>query len=119
LPFLPYITTKGAVVVIVVSFWCSADNTSRIWLIRAVGEKEYSEFISHAMAKSSLSHALVCAYMKSFFIAAIGFSIILLCSKSSEDLVFWFGVGILSIAISNAMTSTYTLKSHFKRMAVR
>ena len=104
------------IVVIVVSLWCAADNVARRWGIQSVGEDEYAAFVARALRRCRLSTALTCCYAKSGFIAAIGVLLCLIGSKSTEDLSFWFGAAIVTVAAVNAYLGTITLLRRYKNI---
>lgn len=111
----PYFSIELGIVLTVISLWVSADNISRLWLVRAIGEQQMAELVQRAAASSSLSRAVTMVIAKAVFIAIMG---VLLCHFSwrfHPTWTFWFGVGILAYGGVNLWIGTWHLVRVFAR----
>ena len=111
---LPYYHTGLAVMALVPSLLVSASNTAKIWVIRAMGEDEFSELFLRIVAKSSLSKALLCVFMSSFFVALAGFILLALC-YGQENWGHWFAIGIILYAFVIAIYGSLYYCKLFKK----
>lgn len=106
---VPYFSVELGIVLTVVSLWVSADNISRLWLIRSIGEAEMAELVQRAAANSTLSAAMIVVIAKATFIAMMGMLLCFFSWQFYPTWSFWFGIGILAYGGINLLMGT----SHF------
>jgi hypothetical protein len=97
---VPYYDPGLGVVAAVVSFFVSGSNFSRVWIMRALGEREYLEMIHRAARRTTLGA------MVGFVLAsACAFAIpgIALCAFGDGFWTTYFGLGIVVYALAVAL----------------
>jgi hypothetical protein len=84
----------------VTSFFVSGSNFSRVWIMRALGEREYLEIIHRAARRTTLRAMVgfVLASACAFLIPGVA-----LCAFSDEPLTMYFGLGIVVYALAIAL----------------
>lgn len=113
--FVPYYSTAIGVLVLVPSLLVTASNVTAIWLVRAVGETEYLEFIQRAAHRTSLGRALVGVLVSSFFIALAGAALLCLSPDPQKDWGYWFACGLLAYAFGLAFHRSLFFVRLFRR----
>lgn len=111
----PYLSLEVGVVVVVVSLWLAAQNVLKIWVIRAVGEDEYAAFTARAIRAGTLRGALVCVCAHALLLVLMGSVLCVLSLSAYPQLAFWFGIGILAVAVLVAYIGAATLIVRFRK----
>jgi hypothetical protein len=104
---VPYYSTALGVIVLVPSLLVSASNTSRIWFVRAYGEKEYQDLLLRMAEKSKLSHALAATIGSAVFLALAGCLLLVLSPDADKGWGYWFAIGILVYAFAIAIHGSF------------
>lgn len=94
------------IVIATTSVLVAARNFQSAWLMRSMGEREYSRWIAERLSQSRLEMFILCLFAQSFLFAAIGAALIVF---SPEELVpFGIGMGMIAYALA---VSFYSLLS--------
>ena len=96
---LPYYSVPLAVVALILSLLVAASNASKLWIVRAAGEREYLALLHGFARKSRRSHALLGVLASSVFSTLAG-GVILFFYPSQEDIGFWLGLGVVMYGVS-------------------
>jgi hypothetical protein len=96
---LAYVWPPLGVVIFTMSFLVAASNASKILLVRAIGEDEFSSLTRRVFLKTPLWPGLLLLVMPAFFIAALGGSMLLFYPNES-DWGYYFGLGMLVYAFA-------------------
>jgi hypothetical protein len=91
---IPYWHPGAAVMVLVPSLLVTSSNISKYWVIKTIGEEEYSKKLLLFAAKSKLSRALFSVLGASFFVILAGLVLLFLCFDPMEW-GYWFANGII------------------------
>ena len=113
--FLPWYSTSMSVMVLVPFFLVTSSNAAKIWVLRAIGEREYGRLALSWAARSKRSTALAAAWASALFLALVGALLLLLCPNPALDWGYWIGLGILLYAAIITLYSTLSILSLFKR----
>jgi hypothetical protein len=91
---IPYWHPGAAVMVLVPSLLVTSSNISKYWVVKSIGEEEYSKRLLLFAARSKLSHALFSVLAASFFLILAGLVLLFLCFDPMEW-GYWFANGII------------------------
>jgi len=96
---IPYFSIPAAVVVIVMSLLIAFSNSTRLWIIRALGEQAYFELMLQATAKAQVKETLIWLLLPAVFISLLGILLLLLYPDPNLQLGFFFALGIFMYAL--------------------
>jgi hypothetical protein len=96
---LPYWSIGAGIVVLVASLLVCASNSSKIWLVRAMGEMEYLELMLRMAARAKLIPSLIFTLMPALFMSILAETIMFLYPDQNTDLGYYVGLGILGYAL--------------------
>lgn len=109
---VPYFSMTAGFVFAVVSFLVTASNLSKGWIMRALGEAEYLDFVRRAASRTSLRSA--CGFVLG---SAVAFSLsavlLLVTSGGNTTWSYWFAVGMLVYAVVVALYGCLWLRKVF------
>jgi hypothetical protein len=97
--FAPYFNVPGSLALLVAFLLVSASNTSKIWMVRAMGETEFRRLLLRLASTSKLSHALLATWISCSFLILMGAVICLFYPDPGVDPGFWLGGGIVLYAL--------------------
>ena len=97
--FAPYVNVPGSIALLVAFLLVCASNTSKIWMVRAMGETEYRRLMLRLASASRLSHALLAAWISCGFLMLLGAVICLFYPDPAADPGFWLGGGVVLYAL--------------------
>lgn len=96
------------IVIATTSVLVAARNFQSAWLMRSMGEGEYSRWIAERLSHSSLETFVLCLLAQSFLFAAIGVALMIF---SPKDLVpFGIGMGMIAYAMAVTFYSLLSLR---------
>ena len=95
----PYVNVPGSLSLLVAFLLVSASNTSKIWMVRAMGETEYRRLLLRLASRSRLSHALLATWVSCGFMMLTGAVICLFYPDPAADPGFWLGGGVVLYAL--------------------
>lgn len=110
---VPYFDVPLAIMAAIPSLLVTASNLGRGWMSRALGEREMEALLIRTAARSSLSLALVMVWASAFFFALA--ASVLLWLASDDDLVWYFGMGLVLYALVVAVHSSFFFVRIFRR----
>lgn len=96
---IPYWDIGSGIVIMVASLLVAASNSSKIWLIRAMGETEYFALMVRMAARAKPIHSLIYSLMPALFMGILGETIMYLYPSENADLGYHVGLGILGYAL--------------------
>jgi hypothetical protein len=99
---LPYADPALAVMTLPVFLLVSSANTGKIWVMRAVGEEAYENWMLSAARKSRPGCAIAGVIAAAFFLWLAGAILWFLCPDPVTDWGYWFGLGIMVYAVAMA-----------------
>jgi len=97
---VPFYSTSMGIVVLVPSLFVSASNIGKIWLVRSMGEKQFSELIDSIARRQKLSPAIAGVVASSLFIILAGLVLLYLSPDPSTDWGYWYAVGIIAYGLA-------------------
>lgn len=116
LSFSAYVNTQFAVVLLILSLFVSASNLGKLWMMRTLGEYEYSTMVFNLARRSKFSHALAIQLSASFFILVAGTVTIFLCDDPDHNWGYWIGMGIITYGVAMAFYGTISTIKLFRRV---
>lgn len=112
---LPYWNTALALVALVPSLLVSSANLSKLWLVRALGEREYAELLRRAVTRSRLSHALMATAASSCFLLLTAAVLWFLSPDPERDWGYWFALGMALYGAVVWLYGSLALRRLFRR----
>jgi len=112
---VPYFSTPAAVVIIVMSLLIAFSNSTRLWIIRAIGEQAYYELMIEATAKARVRETLFWLLLPAVFICLLGILMLLLYPDPDVQIGFFFGMGLFMYAL---VIVAYQPKNFFRLRAL-
>jgi len=96
---VPYWDIGSGIVLMVASLLVAASNSSKIWLIRAMGESEYYALMVRMAARAKPGPSLIYSLMPALFMSILGETVMYLYPSEHTDLGYHVGLGILGYAL--------------------
>ena len=96
---VPYWDIGSGIVLMVASLLVAASNSSKIWLIRAMGETEYYALMVRMAARAKPGPSLIYSLMPALFMSILGETVMYLYPSENTDLGYHVGLGILGYAL--------------------
>jgi len=103
--------------VVVPSLLVTSSNISKYWVVKTIGEEEFSERLLIIAGKSKLSLALFSVLASAFFVILAGLVLLFLC-PDRNSWGYWFGYGIIVYGFIMALygsLSCYRLFKHARK----
>jgi len=107
---VPYWDIGSGIVLMVASLLVAASNSSKIWLIRAMGESEYYALMVRMAARAKPGPSLIYSLMPALFMSILGETVMYLYPSENTDLGYHVGLGILGYALVVAFYGPTTFK---------
>ena len=96
---IPYWDIGSGIVIMVASLLVAASNSSKIWLIRAMGEAEYYALMVRMASRAKPIPSLIYSLMPALFMSILGETVMYLYPSENTDLGYHVGLGILGYAL--------------------
>jgi hypothetical protein len=96
---IPYWDIGAGIVIMVASLLVATSNSSKIWLIRAMGESEYLALMKRMAARAKPVPSLIFSLMPALFMSILAESVMYLYPSENTDLGYSIGLGILGYAL--------------------
>jgi hypothetical protein len=96
---IPYWDVGSGIVIMVASLLVAASNSSKLWLIRAMGETEYYRLMVRMAARAKPVHSLIFSLMPALFMGILGGTVMFLYPSETADPGYHVGLGILGYAL--------------------
>lgn len=93
--FAPYVSIQASLPLLVASLLVSASNSTKIWMVRAMGEAQFGRLLFRLASTSRLSHALLATWTSCFFMMLTGAVFCLFYPDPAADAGFWLGGGVV------------------------
>ena len=116
---VPYWDIGSGIVLMVASLLVAASNSSKIWLIRAMGESEYYALMVRMAARAKPVPSLIYSLMPALFMSILGGTIMYLYPSEHTDLGYHVGLGILGYALVVAFYGPTTFLRYRKASRVQ
>jgi len=111
---IPWWDVGSGIVIMVASLLVAASNSSKLWLIRAMGESEYRALLVRMAARARAVPSLVFSLMPALFMGILGGTVMLLYPSETTDLGYHVGLGILGYALVVAIYGPLTFLRYRK-----
>jgi hypothetical protein len=96
---IPYWDIGSGIVILVASLLVATSNSSKIWLIRAMGETEYYALMVRMAARAKPVPSLIYSLMPALFMTILAETVMYLYPSENSDLGYSVGLGILGYAL--------------------
>ena len=96
---IPWWDVGSGIVIMVASFLVAAANSSKLWLIRAMGESEYRALLVRMAAGAGLLPSLIFSLMPALFMSILGGTIMYLYPSETTDPGYHVGLGVMGYAL--------------------
>lgn len=96
---IPWWDVGSGIVIMVASFLVAASNSSKLWLIRAMGETEYRALLERMAAGARPVPSVIFSLMPALFMAMLGATVMYLYPNQTTDPGYHVGLGILGYAM--------------------
>jgi hypothetical protein len=119
---VPYVSVQASLALLVAFLLVSASNSSKIWMVRAMGETEFRRLLLRLASTSRLSHALLATWLSCFFVMLTGAVFCLFYPDPGADPGYWLGAGIIlyGLALGGYTTRSFVrLFAEAKRLPVQ
>ncbi|MHC5066851.1 MAG: hypothetical protein ACYTG5_23090 [Planctomycetota bacterium] len=122
---VPYLVPHPLIAVILVPpfLMISANNVSKIWVVRAIGEKQMLASSLSAARSSSLRLAVTCTLVSAGFFALTGLALVWFSYQEAPRtqvamIAEYFGYGIVTFAIAIGLHGSLYLRRIFRMAGV-
>ena len=115
----PYWDIGSGIVIMVASLLVAASNSSKIWLIRAMGETEYFALMVRMAGRAKPVPSLIYSLMPALFMTILGETVIFLYPSEKTDLGYHVGLGIVGYALVVAIYGPLTFLRYRKASQVQ
>jgi hypothetical protein len=96
---IPWWDVGSGIVIMVASLLVAASNSSKLWLIRAMGETEYRALLVRMAASAKLFPSLIFSLMPALFMSILGATVMYLYPSETTDPGYHVGLGIVGYAL--------------------
>jgi hypothetical protein len=96
---IPWWDVGSGIVILVASLLVAASNSSKLWLIRAMGESEYCSLLARMAASAKVVPSLVFSLMPAMFMSILGATLMYLYPSETADPGYHVGLGIVGYAL--------------------
>jgi hypothetical protein len=96
---IPWWDVGSGIVIMVASLLVAASNSSKLWLIRAMGETEYRALLVRMAANARLFPSLIFSLMPALFMSILGATVMYLYPSETTDPGYHVGLGIVGYAL--------------------
>lgn len=96
---IPWWDIGSGIVIMVASLLVAASNSSKLWLIRAMGESEYRALLVRMAARARPLPSVIFSLMPALFMSILGGTVMFLYPSETRDPGYHVGLGILGYAL--------------------
>jgi hypothetical protein len=111
---IPWWDVGSGIVIMVASLLVAASNSSKIWLIRAMGESEYRALLVRMAFRAKPLHSVIYSLMPALFMGILGGTVMLLYPNETSDPGYHVGLGIAGYALVVAIYGPLTFLRYRK-----
>ncbi len=94
----PFLSIEAAIMILVVSLLVAAGNSSRLWLIRALGEDQYHRLLVESAGRSQPRKALIMNLIPGSITLSLGILLLIFYPNPQEEFGFYFALSIVLYA---------------------
>jgi len=116
---IPWWDIGSGIVIMVASLLVAASNSSKLWLIRAMGESEYRALLVRMAARARPIHSVLYSLMPALFMGILGGAVMFLYPSETSDPGYHVGLGIAGYALVVAIYGPLTFLRYRKAGLVR
>jgi hypothetical protein len=96
---IPWWDVGAGIVIMVASWLVAASNSSKLWLIRAMGETEYRTLLTRMAAQARPVPSVIFSLMPALFMGILGATVMYLYPSETTDPGYHVGLGIVGYAL--------------------
>jgi hypothetical protein len=96
---IPWWDVGAGIVIMVASLLVAASNSSKLWLIRAMGESEYRALLVCMAAGAKPFPSLIFSLMPALFMSILGAAVMYFYPSEATDPGYHVGLGIMGYAL--------------------
>jgi hypothetical protein len=111
---IPWWDVGAGIVIMVASLLVAASNSSKLWLIRAMGESEYRALLVRMAACAKPLHSVIYSLMPALFMGILGGTVMWLYPSEGADPGYYVGLGIVGYALVVAIYGPLTFLRYRK-----
>ena len=111
---IPWWDVGSGIVIMVASLLVAASNSSKLWLIRAMGESEYRALLVRMAACARPLHSVIYSLMPALFMGILGGAVMWLYPSESLDPGYHVGLGFVGYALVVAIYGPLTFLRYRK-----
>lgn len=111
---IPWWDVGSGIVIMVASLLVAASNSSKLWLIRAMGESEYRALLVRMAAGAKPVPSVIFSLMPAGFMGILGATVMYLYPSETTEPGYHVGLGILGYALVVAWYSPMTFLRYRK-----
>jgi hypothetical protein len=111
---IPWWDVGSGIVIMVASLLVAASNSSKLWLIRAMGESEYRALLVRMAASARPLYSVVYSLMPALFMGILGGAVMWLYPSESADPGYHVGLGVVGYALVVAIYGPLTFLRYRK-----
>lgn len=101
-----------AIVIITSSALVAARNFQSAWLMRSLGEQQYSSWMMERMEETHVGLFLLCSVAQGALVGGVG--VVLICFSQASPIAFAVGVGVVTYALAVVIYTLLPLR-HVRR----
>lgn len=111
---VPWWDVGSGIVIMVASLLVAASNSSKIWLIRAMGESEYRALLVRMASRARPVHSVIYSLLPALCMSILGFTVMWFYPGEYTDIGFHVGLGIVGYALVVAIYGPLTFLRYRK-----
>lgn len=96
---IPWWDVGAGIVIMVASWLVAASNSSKLWLIRAMGESEYRSLLTRMAASASPVPSVIFSLMPALFMTILGATVMYLYPDEAVEPAYHVGLGIVGYGL--------------------
>jgi hypothetical protein len=96
---IPWWDVGAGIVIMVASWLVAASNSSKLWLIRAMGESEYRALLTHMAARARPLPSVIFSLLPALFMCLLGLTVMYLYPNGATEPGYHVGLGIVGYAM--------------------
>jgi hypothetical protein len=96
---IPWWDVGAGIVIMVASWLVAASNSSKLWLIRAMGESEYRALLTRMAAGARPLPSVLFSLLPALFVCMLGATVIYLYPDETTDFGYHVGLGMVGYAL--------------------
>jgi hypothetical protein len=111
---IPWWDVGAGIVIMVASWLVAASNSSKLWLIRAMGESAYRALLTRMAARAKPLPSVIFSLLPALFMCLLGATVMFLYPDETTDPGYYVGLGIVGYAMVVAFYGPLTFLRYRK-----